>query len=107
MYIRDQRRGGLEPFERRRKFVGLGGLRGYRDDLLDLPPIALLIPRPDRTREILQADHDADEAVGLPRVVRRPDLENELLLVAEVARLHELAAARIPEVQIVAVLARK
>ena len=46
-----------------------------------------------------------DEAVGLGRIVRGPQLEHELVLRAEVDLLQVLAFGEVPEVQLAAVLA--
>ena len=50
-----------------------------------------------------EADDAIDEAVGLGRIVRRPQLEHQLILVAEVDGLQMLARVQIPEVQPAAV----
>jgi hypothetical protein len=57
------------------------------------------IPGPDRGRQILEADHGIDEAVGLGRVVRRPELEHELILGAKIDFLHMLTLVQIPKMQ--------
>ena len=46
-----------------------------------------------------------DEAVGLGRVVRRAQLEDELMLLAEIDLLQVLAPGEVPEVQTAAVFA--
>jgi hypothetical protein len=63
------------------------------------------VPHPDRRGQVLDADHHADEAVLPGRVVRGPQLERHLVLVAEVHRLNERSFCEIPEVQPVPVLA--
>ncbi len=65
----------------------------------------LAVPVPHRRGEILDGDHDADEAVLLARVVRGPELEHHLVLVADVELLHVLAVLQVPHVHGVAVLA--
>src|SRR6202035_4422840 len=55
-------------------------------------------------RQVLETKHAVDEAVGLGRIVRRPEFENELILVAEVDGLQMLALLQIPEMQPPAVL---
>ena len=66
--------------------------------------VAVAVPDPDRRRQVLEADDGVDEAVGLGRVVRRPQLEHDLVLLAEVELLQVLALVQIPEVQPLAVL---
>ena len=73
-----------------------------RDRLLDRPAVAVAVPQPDRGGQVLDADHDADEAPGLARVVSGPDLEHHLVLVAEVDPLHQPALRKAPEVEVVA-----
>jgi hypothetical protein len=63
------------------------------------------MPQPDGRREILQRHDDADEAVSLARIVRRPQLEDHLLLGAEVEHLLVRPALQVPHVQRVPVLA--
>ena len=63
------------------------------------------MPDPDGRGQVLDADHHADEAVLPGRVVRGPQLQRHLVLVAEVHPLHVPAAAQVPEVQRVPVLA--
>ena len=65
----------------------------------------LAVPEEDRGGEVGQADDGVDEAVGLGRVVRRAQLERDLMLLAQVERLHVAPLAQVPEVQAVAVLA--
>src|SRR5262249_24080883 len=70
--------------------------------------VALLpVPQPDRRREIFEARHDTDESVRLLRIVRRAQLEHHLILGAELQDLAMPALLQIPDVQRVAVLARK
>ena len=97
--VGDERRHGLEAFEHRRQEIGIGRLCRDLDDLLDRPFVAVAIPGPDRGRQILEADHGIDETVGLGRVVRRPELEHELILRPEIDLLHMLALVQIPEMQ--------
>ena len=47
---------------------------------------SVAVPQPDRGGQVLDADHHADEAPGLARVVGGPHLEHHLVLVAEVDR---------------------
>ena len=103
--VGDQRRAGAEALEHRRQHVGARRLGRDADDLLHRPLVAVAIPGPDRGREILQADHAVHEAVCLGRVVRRAQLEHQLMLLAEVDLLQVLALGEIPEVQLAAVLA--
>ena len=102
--VGDQRRHRLEALEQRRQLIGLGGLGRDRDDLLDRPLVAVAIPGPDRGREVLERQHAVDEAIGLGRVVRRAQLEHQLVLVAEVDLLQVLALRHVPEMQPAAVL---
>ncbi len=95
----------LEALEHRRQQVGARPARPGCDDLLHRPLVAVAVPGPDRRREILQADDAVDEAVGLGRIVRRAQLEDQLVLLAEVDLLQVLALGEIPEVQPAAVLA--
>ncbi len=44
----------------------MGGLGRDRDDLVDRPLIAVLVPQPHRCRQILDADHDAQDAQEAP-----------------------------------------
>jgi hypothetical protein len=46
--------------------------------------VAVVIPDPDRRGQILHAEDSVDEAIGLGRVVRRAQLEHELVVRAEV-----------------------
>src|SRR6516165_8058794 len=102
--IGNERRAGLETFERWRQQVGIGRLGRDLNDLPGFPDIAFAIPGPDRRRQIFQAQHAVDKTIGLGRVVRRPQLENQLMLGAEIDLLQVLAAVEIPEMQLVAVL---
>ena len=90
---------GLEALEHRRQLVRVRRLGRDLDHLLDRPLVAVAIPGPDRRRKILQADDAIDEAVGLGRIVRGPQLEHELVLVAEVDGLLVLALVQVPEMQ--------
>src|SRR5215472_17858853 len=101
--IGDERRAGLEILDRRRQQIGIGGLGGYLDDLLGLPAIAVAIPGPDRRRQIFQTQHAVDKTVRLGRIVRRPQLENQLMLRSKIDLLQVLASVEIPEMQFVAV----
>ena len=94
----------LKPLSSGGSWSSVGGLGRDLDDLLDRPFVAVLVPGPDRGGEILQADHAADEAVGLGGVVRRAQLEHQLVLVAEVDLLQVLALVQVPEMQPAAVL---
>ena len=93
-----------EALQERRQLVGIRRLGGDLDDLLHRPAVAVLVPGPDGGGEVLQADDAVDEAMGLGRVVRRPQLENELVVRAEVDLLQVLALGQVPEVQAAAVL---
>ena len=82
------------------------GSAGIVDHLGDRElAVAVAVPEPDRGGQVLDADHHADEAVLLGRVVRRAQLEHHLVLVAEVDGLQVPALAQVQEVQRVAVLA--
>src|SRR5215831_15209065 len=85
--------------------VGVGRFGGDFDDLPDRPALAITVPDPDRRREIFEADDTVDEAMGLRRIVRRTQLEDELVLLAEIDLLHMLALGVVPEMQAVAVSA--
>ena len=61
------------------------------------------MPQPHGGGQILETDDDAREAVGLRRVARLPQLQHELLFRAEIDRLHVLASAQIPYVELVPV----
>ena len=102
--VGDERRHGLEALEHRRQQVRIGRLGRDVDDLLHRPFAAVAVPGPDRGRQVLQADDAVDEAVGLGRVVRRPQLEHELVLLAEVDLLQVLALVQVPEMQPAAIL---
>ncbi len=97
--IGDQRRTGLEALEHGWQVILARGLGRDLDHLLDGPLVAVAIPGPDRRREVLQADDTVDEPIGLGRIVCGPQLEDELVLVAEIDGLHVLALVQIPEMQ--------
>src|SRR5207302_315520 len=59
----------------------------------------------DRGREIFQADDAVDETIGLGWIMRGPQLENELVFLAEIDRLLMPALGQIPEMQAPAILA--
>jgi hypothetical protein len=63
------------------------------------------VPQPDRGGEVLEADDGASEAVGLGGIVGGPELQEYLVLLAEVQGLKVLAAAQVPHVHLVAVAA--
>ena len=102
--VGDERRHRSEGLQRGRQPVGVGGLGRDGDDLLDLPLVAVAEPAPDRSGQVLGGDHDADEAPGRLRVVRRADLQRHLMLGAEVDALQVLTRGEVPEVDGVAVL---
>src|SRR5215467_13671470 len=95
--IGNEWRACFEALQHRRQQIGIGGLGWDLDDLLGLPNRAIAIPGPDRRRQVLQAQHAVDETVGLGRIVRRPQLENELVLRSEIDLLQMLAPVEIPE----------
>ena len=70
---------------------------------LTVPSVGAL-PQPHRGREVRGRGDDADEPVGLRRVVRRPQLEHHLVLRPEVDLLRVRALVEVPDVQLVAVL---
>ena len=61
--------------------------------------VRLALPAEDRGGEIRQADDRGDEAVGPRRVVGRAQLEDDLVLFAQVERLHVAPLAQIPEME--------
>ena len=65
------------------------------------------MPHPDRRREILEREHHADKPVHLLRIVGRPQLEHHLLLRTQVELVQVDALVDVPDVQLVAVLARQ
>src|SRR5215211_8399497 len=66
--VGDERGNRTEALEHRRQEVRAGGLCRDVYDLSDGPLAVLVVPQPDRGREVLQADDDAGEAVGPGRV---------------------------------------
>ena len=103
-----QRRNGLERLERRRQLIFLGRLSRNFDHLLGVPgAIVVAVPLPDRRRKVVQVEHRIHEPVGVARVVRWPQLQHDLVLFAEIDRLGQRAVAQVPEMQPVAVLARR
>ena len=64
--------------------------------------LAVAVPQPDRRREIFDAEHHPDEPPGLARIVRWPQLEHHLVLVAQVDPLDEPALRQAPEVEVMA-----
>src|SRR5258708_7391427 len=62
------------------------------------------MPEPDRGRQVLDADDNADEPVLPRRIVGRAQLERHLMLVAQVDGLDVIARLHVPEMQPVAVL---
>ena len=94
----------LKPLSRGGSRSSVAGSAGISIDLLHGPFVAVLVPGPDRRREVLQAHDAVDEAVSLGGVVRGPELEHELILVTEVDGLQVLALVQIPEMQAPAVL---
>ena len=101
--VGDERRHRLEALEQRRQLILARRLGRNLDDLLHRPFVAVAVPGPDRGGEVLEADHAIDEAIGLGRVVRRTQLEDQLVFVAEVDGLQVLALVQVPEVQAAAV----
>ena len=85
----------LKPCSSGGRSAGSAGSAGisitFRTAHLPFLPLPFAIPQPDRRREVLERDDDADEAVGLRRIVRRPQLEHHLLLGAQVERLQVAA----------------
>src|SRR5579872_7151235 len=105
--VSDQGRHGFEPLEERRQVVGIRRLGGYLDDLFHLVRRAVQVPGPDRRAQVFEACYDANEAVSVARVVSRPQLQHHLVFFAEVDLLPVPALGQVPDVQLVAVLARK
>src|SRR5579883_2134565 len=103
--VGDQRRAGLEVFERRRQAIRVRRFGGNLDNLLDRPFAAVAVPDPDGGRQVLQADDAVDETIGLGRVMGGPQLEDELVLLAEVDLLKMAALVEIPEMQLAPVFA--
>ena len=103
--VADQRRHRPERLERGRQRVRVGGLGRDGDHLVGTPAAVLAAPPPHRGGQVVGADHHADEAPGLLGVVRRAQLKDHLVLLAEVDRLQVLARRQVPEVQCVPVLA--
>src|ERR687891_1033941 len=96
--VRDQRRAGLEALQHGGQLVRGGRLGRDVDHLRDCPLLAVPMPDPDRRRQVLEAQDAVDEAIGLRRVVRRAQLEDELVVRAEVDLLHVPAPGQVPEV---------
>src|SRR5262249_17047750 len=88
--IGDERRHRLERLEGRRQLIFGRRLGRNLYDLPDRPLAAVAVPGPDRSGEILEADHTIDEAVRLGRVMGGPQLEDKLVLGAEVDLLQVL-----------------
>src|SRR5260370_21384749 len=63
------------------------------------------MPEPDRCAQVLGREHDAYETVGFRGVVRGPQLERDLMLLAHFGRLLVAPAAQVPDVEPMAVLA--
>ena len=100
--VGDQRRNRAEWLKRRWQLVGLGRLGRNGDRLLDRPVVVVTVPQPYRRGQILDADHHADEAPGLARVVSGPHLEHHLVLVAEIDPLEQPPLGEAPEIEVVA-----
>jgi hypothetical protein len=100
--VRDQWGHGPEGLEGRREQLGVGRLGRDGDDLGRGPAVAVAVPQEHRPRQVLDADHHPDKAPGLGRVVGRSDLEHQLVGVAQVDPLDQLALAHRPEVEVVA-----
>jgi hypothetical protein len=58
------------------------------------------VPGPDRGGDVLEADDAINEAIKLGRVVSRTELEDELVLLAEVDLLKVPALVEVLEVQL-------
>jgi hypothetical protein len=91
---------GLEDW---RKQCGISRLGGDINNLAHRPLVLVAIPGPDGRRQILQADHAIDETMRFGWIVRRTQLEHELILGSKVDFLQMLAAREIPKVQTAAV----
>src|SRR5258708_15579966 len=105
--VGQQRRNSAEPLQNRRQQLRSRWLGRDLDNFLRVPLIAVLEPKPDGARQILQRNHHARESVRLRRIVRRAELQNHLVLRAEVNRLQAAPLAQVEEVQAVSVLARQ
>src|SRR3954465_5485157 len=94
---------GSETLQKRGKVLGVCGFGRDVYDLADGPrAVILAVPQPDRSRQVFEADDDADEAVRFGRVVGRPQFQDYLILLAQVQGLQVLAAPEVPHVQVVA-----
>ena len=102
--VSDKGRHCAKPLQQRRQLVFGRRLGRDRRRLLDVEFAALAPPGPDRSFEVCGVDHDAEETVFSDRIVRRADLEQHLVVGAEVDRLHVAPSPEIPEVDPMAVL---
>ena len=98
----------LNPLSSGGRTSGSAGSAGISMTFLTFHQLAvrrLAMPEPDRCGEILQRDDDADESVGLGRIVCGTQLQHHLLLRAEIERLPMTAPAQVPDMQLVSILA--
>ena len=66
VYVDDQRRDRAEILEHWGQVVSVGGFGAYIYDFADGPlAVIFAVPQPDRGRQVLEADDNAGEAVGL------------------------------------------
>lgn len=105
--VSDQGRHSFETLEQGRELFGISRLGGDLDNLADLPFAGFVVPKPDRGTQILQRNHYTNEPVGFPWIMSRPHLEDHLLLLAQIKRLHVTPLAQVPDVQVVSVSALK
>ena len=103
--IGNQRRHLAQGFQGRRQQFRIGRFRRHLDDFGDGPLAILLIPGPNRGRQVGGIDHYADEPVGLGRVMGRAQFQHHLILLAQIHLLQVAAAAQVPEVYLMAVVA--
>src|SRR5262249_16986158 len=101
--VGDERRARLEALEHRRQLVRPRRLGRDLGHLFYRPPAALAEPGPDRGPEGLPAHPAIYETTRFGGIARGPQLEHELVLIAEIDGLQVLAAVQIPEMQLPAV----
>ena len=99
----------LNPCSSGGRFAGSAGSAGISMTLVTFhvpfAPPAVAMPHPDRRGEILDRDHNAKEAVGFGRIVRRTQFEHHLLFTAEIQHLFVAALVKVPDMYLVSVFA--